>query len=447
MKSDSKAAIPVVAAPALWWGNPLVWRIAWGRFFAQIGTGLLFFYIPLIFVNQLGLSATAVGLSVGLSSLTGVGGHFLGGVLVDSPRFGRKATLLLSGGLGVAVSLILAIATDLFLLVVASLLLGISVGLYWTAADAALMDVTTAAERHHAFAIGNLANNMGSGAGIWGGGIFLGLVHDHHQWLFLGCGVVYALFLGLVHQTMPETYQPQTEATGILQGLGHALRDRALLVFILANVLFTTYMALVNSTLPLYFTNFVPAIGPGPGVPSAATLFSWCYIGLGAVLQIPVASWFNGLPRVRILMVALLLWAVGFGLVWLAGTGLPGQLAWSVLSLGWLALGAVIYAPFAAAIVAELAPPDVRGAYVAVSSQCWAIGYFVGPVVGGWAMDQGAAIAQQFWLWVCGSTLVGFGVLVWFSRIYGLSSRGAIAAVAVSSSPAPPTSLSQETSH
>ena len=418
MTPDSNPTLSPGSPATAVWANRSVWLIALGRFLSQIGAGLIFFYIPLVFVNYLGLSATAVGLSVGLSSITGVGGHFLGGVLVDMPRFGRKTTLILSGILGVAVSLILAIAATLPLLIVASVLLGVGVGFYWTAADAALMDVTTPPERHQAFAIGNLANNLGNGVGILGGGVLLVLVNDNHQLLFIGCGLIYLVFVMIVQMTMPETYPPQSEAIGGGQGLGLALRDRALLVFIAANLLFTTYIALVNSTIPLYFTNFVPAIGQAQTSTSTATLFSWCYIGLGALLQIPVAYLLNGLPRVRILMVALLMWATGFCLVWVAGTNLNGQVAWSMLSLCWLALGAVIYVPFAAAIVAELAPPTLRGAYVAVSSQCWAIGYFVGPVLGGWAMDQTAAIAHQFWLWACLSTVFGFIILALFNHVY-----------------------------
>jgi predicted MFS family arabinose efflux permease len=79
--------------------NRQIWLQALGRLLCQVGSGLLYFYIPLVFVNQVGLSATSVGLSLGLSSLTGIAGHILGGILADSPRFGRKITLLLSGGL------------------------------------------------------------------------------------------------------------------------------------------------------------------------------------------------------------------------------------------------------------------------------------------------------------------------------------------------------------
>lgn len=75
-----------------------VWVQAIARFLYQAGHGSIHFFIPLIFVNQLGFSATIVGLGISIGSLAGVGGHVLGGYLTDSPKFGRKVTLLLSAG-------------------------------------------------------------------------------------------------------------------------------------------------------------------------------------------------------------------------------------------------------------------------------------------------------------------------------------------------------------
>jgi MFS family permease len=45
-----------------------------------------------------------------------------------------------------------------------------------------------------------------------------------------------------------------------------------------------------------------------------------------------------------------------------------------------------------------LAPETLRGVYLSVNSMCWAIGYFIGPPIGGWALDQPRAIADSFWL-------------------------------------------------
>jgi MFS family permease len=416
---------------ALQLSNQQIWLQAIGRSLSQVASGLIYFYIPLVFVNQIGLSATSVGFSVGLSSLTGVVGHILGGVLVDSPRFGRKRTLIGSAGLGAVVSLILVATSQLPLLIVANLLLGLSVGFYWTAADAAVMDVTQPEERPQAFAIMSTAENVGNGVGILGGGALLLLLSHTPQLLFASCGAIFLLFLLMVQFTMSETHPaaspPETHSSPAnphsTQGLLVALQDRSLLIFILANVLFTTYIALVTTTIPLYFTRFIPAIAGEASTAAASTanLFTWCYIGLGALLQLPVAQLLRSLPPVRVLMLALGLWVVGFGLLWVTGIATIAQATWGVSALCLMAIATIMYKPFAAAIVAELAPSSLRGAYLALSSQCWAIGYFFGPTFGGWAMDQAETTAHLFWLIVAASSIVGFLLLGVFERVRTLT--------------------------
>ena len=85
-----------------------VWVQALARSLYQAGYGSIQFFIPLIFVNQLGFSATVVGLSMGIGALAGVLGHLLGGYLADSPKYGRKRTLLLSAGLSIPGSSIIS---------------------------------------------------------------------------------------------------------------------------------------------------------------------------------------------------------------------------------------------------------------------------------------------------------------------------------------------------
>jgi MFS family permease len=397
--------------------NRNVWLLAIGRLLCQVGSGLLNFYIPLVFVNQVGLSATAVGFSIGLSSIAEVVGHFIGGALADAPRFGRKPTLILSIVLGATVSFILAVTHSLLVLLLACVLLGLGVGAYWTAADAAVMDVTTPEERNQAFAIATMADNVGTGMGVLGGGILLMQVNQKPQWLFVGCGLIFLLFL-LVQSILPETRKADvvienTAAQGILV----ALKDKALIILFLANTLFTTYIALVTSTIPLYFTNVVPFGAAETSVDSVANLFTWCYIGVGTVLQLPIAHFFSGIRRVRVLMLSMVLWAVGFLLIWVTGTVSTAQMGWGIAALCVMSVAATMHRPFTAAIVAELAPESLRGAYVGVNSQSWAVGYFIGPVLGGWAMDQPQSIADNAWLIAASSTILGLLILHGLDRI------------------------------
>lgn len=140
-----------------------VWVQAIGRLLYQAGYGSIQFFIPLIFVNQVGLSATVVGISIGSGSLAGVVGHFLGGYLADSQAYGRKRTLLFSAALSILAAFVLALTQNLAMLAIANLLMGLSAGCYWTAADAAVIDVTTLEQRDRAFAVLVLADSQRRG--------------------------------------------------------------------------------------------------------------------------------------------------------------------------------------------------------------------------------------------------------------------------------------------
>ncbi|MEP0909574.1 MFS transporter [Leptolyngbya sp. GB1-A1] len=379
-----------------------IWVQAIGRLLYQVGYTAIQFYTPLLFVSQKGLSATTVGVALGVGSLAGVVGHLLGGYLADAPAYGRKRALLFAAMLAIVSALMLAVLPTFVMLMVANLLLGLSAGCYWTAADATVVDVTLPEQRQAAFALLVLADSVGGGLGVWGGG----MIAQQMQWLFGLSAVPIVFFLILTQFAMRETQEFQPGADP-LSGFGIALRDRSLLLFVLVNILFTTYIALVSSTLPLYLTRLsaANAVSPEQTVSDVAQLFTGCYIGLGAVLQLPLVQGLRGWSKVRALMLSMGLWGAGFLLVWLTGAAsLP--LGGMIAALAVLSIASIIYKPFAPAIVAEFAPVALRGIYLAISYQCWSIGYFVGPIVGGWAIDQG--VSQQSWFWAAGTTLLGW---------------------------------------
>lgn len=387
-----------------------VWIQAIGRALYQAGYGLIQFYIPLVFVNQVGLSATSVGIGIGSGALAGLLGHLLGGYLADSRTYGRKRALLFSGGLSILATLVLALTQNLPMLVVANLILGLSAGCYWTAADAAVIDATTIEQRHKAFAILSLADNLGGGIGVLGGGVLLTLV-EQAQTLFLGSSLILLVFLVLIQAAVTETRQSALEQSDTLQGFVVALKDQSLRLFILSNILFTTFIALIGSTLPLYFTNVISTAEAGTSPLSVANLFTWCYIGFGAVLQLPIVQVLGSLLRVQVLMISMVLWGVGFFLVWATGMVVSMQFICMIAALCMLSVATAVYKPFAPTIVSELAPESLRGVYLAISYQCWSIGYFVGPIVGGWAMDQPHSVAQNSWLGAAISTVGGLVIL------------------------------------
>ncbi|MEO1400266.1 MAG: MFS transporter, partial [Cyanobacteria bacterium J06635_1] len=194
-------------------------------------------------------------------------------------------------------------------------------------------------------------------------------------------------------------------------GWGAALRDRTLLIFVTVNILFTTYMAQVQSTLPVYLNRFA-TVGDTTGFSEAVLsgLFTW-HVALAAICQLPMARLLRNISQSQALMISAGLWALGFmGIQW-SGTALTGAIAFSAIALSILSLATVAYTPVASTLVVQLAPQDLRGVYLSVNSMCWAIGYLIGPPLGGWTLDQSDLIAHGFWLGLAASAIPGIGIL------------------------------------
>jgi MFS family permease len=215
----------------------------------------------------------------------------------------------------------------------------------------------------------------------------------------------------VIYWAISETLQSSNHPVRSLNGWRMALTDRALLVYALVNVLLTTYLIQVSSTMPLYFSDFVPNQTKGVGLPNAVIsgLFTW-HIVLSVVLQIPIARWLNRLSRAQALTISSGFWGIGFAMIWLAGVMPIGSLLWAIAGLAVLAVATAAYMPAASSLVVELAPESLRGIYMGVNSQCWAIGYFIGPPLGGWALDQPRPWADLFWLGMAAS--VGAAILI-----------------------------------
>ena len=287
--------------------------------------------------------------------------------------------------MSVFADVVLALTVNFPTLIVGNLLMGFGIGLYWPATEAAIIDLTTPEQRNEAFAVTRLADSLGLSFGVVLGGVLIANSGNYRA-LFVIDGISFAVFFAVIYLAIAETYQfqgQQSESKN-LNGWSRALRDRALMVFVAVNISFTIYLSQVQSTIPLYFKNYVQLANTGVGFSEQVIsgLFTW-HIAFAAICQLPVAWILNRFSRITGLSFSLVLWGMAFLLVWLTGTIPEKTLIWAVLTLGLMSLGMVTYTPVASGLVADLAPKSLRGVYFSINSQCWAIGYFVGPPLGG----------------------------------------------------------------
>ncbi|MEL6929572.1 MAG: MFS transporter [Cyanobacteria bacterium J06600_6] len=394
-----------------------VWILAAGRLLSEIGTGFTLFYAPIFFVNEVGLSSTLVGIALGSGSISGVVGRFLSGQGVDSPQWGRRKMLLAASGVSVLADVVLSLASNFPTLVLGNLLMGFGIGMYWPATEAAIIDLTSPEQRNEAFAVTRLADSLGLSLGVVLGGALIAN-SGNYRTLFVIDGISFAVFFAVIYFAIAETYNFQAQAKKKpVNGWSLALRDRALMVFVAVNILFTIYLSQVQSTMPLYLKNFVQLGDSNQGFSEQiiSGLFTW-HIAFAALCQLPIAWLLNRFSRIAGLSFSFAIWGIAFVLVWVMGNMPSNTLIWAGLTLAIMSLGMVTYTPVASGLVAELAPESLRGVYLAINSQCWAIGYFIGPPLGGWALDH-PEFTGYFWLACAGSVLVGMVILQYLSQL------------------------------
>jgi MFS family permease len=97
-----------------------------------------------------------------------------------------------------------------------------------------------------------------------------------------------------------------------------------------------------------------------------------------------------------------LLFAFGFGMF--AFISAPG---FFVIAFAIITVGEMVFFPTQYAIVAQLAPEDMRGRYMATAGLAFSLPNIVGPALGGFLLDR----AEPSLLWVLASSLCLAGLL------------------------------------
>jgi MFS family permease len=351
-------------------------------------------------------------------------GRVLGGSLADTPRWGRRKILLLSAAISALSDVLLTFSNDFPTFLAGNLLMGLGIGLYWPATEAVVADVTTIDQRNEAYALTRLSDSVGLGLGVILGGWIIAATGAYRA-LFVLDGISFLVFFAIIYGAIGETLSTSQPHQPMLHGWTTALRDRPLLIFSLVNILFTTYLSLINSALPIYFSKYValPPTDEGFSAALLSALFTW-YVTLTVISQLPIARFLNRFSNAQALILSALGWGISFGLVWVTGVTRGGHILWAGLALGIMALATAAYNPPAASLVVGLAPESMRGVYLSINSLCWAGGYFIGPTIGGWAMDQPRWLADGFWIVFAFSVISVVATLHYLDRLVRQRERG-----------------------
>lgn len=342
---------------------PPFWFLWAGMLLNALG-GFLYTFLSLYLTRTRGLSIEQAGL---IGSLFGIGGLCsgpIGGVLAD--RIGRRPTLLLSTGLTAAALLQLGWARAPLYIGLSALCVGLLAGMWRPAAYAAAADLVAPADRTRAYALLYWATNLG----FAGASVLAGALARIDMWLlFVGDAATTFLFGVLVLFGVPET-RPAADDQAPPRSLLAPYRDAVFVAFALAQLPLGWMFWQANVTLPLDMG------GHGVSLARFGQLISLNGI-LIVILQPLAVTYVVRLRRSRALALGALLIGLGFFLPALRST-VPVYAAGIVV---WT-LGEIVVSAVTPALVADLAPPELRGSYQGGFQLCWGAASLLGPALG-----------------------------------------------------------------
>lgn len=390
------------------------WVLVLGTFIDRLGGALMFPFFTLYVTQKFDVGMTEVGVIFGLFSISSVVGSMFGGALTD--RLGRKGMLLFGLVVSALSSLLMGLVNVIELFFVVTLAVGLLANAGGPAQQAMVADLLPEEKRAHGFGILRIVVNLAVTIGPMIGGL---LAAQSYLFLFICDAVASLITAGIVYLALQETRpasregEPEQTMAQTFGGYLDVVRDVAFVWFLVASVLMVLVYMQVNTTLAVYLRDT-------HGISEQAFGYILSLNAAMVVLfQLPITRWISKYRPVIVMAVGTLLYAVGFGMYGLVSTYVLFLAAMVIITVGEM-----FVSPVGQAIVARLAPEDMRGRYMAVFGFSWVIPSAVGPLLAGLVMDN----ADQRWVWY-GAGVIGLiaaGAFALLERWVGRATWAAI---------------------
>ena len=397
------------------------WWLVGGTLFYLTFIGLAFPYTAILLKGRLGVSVAVVGAIMGLTALGGLPLQPLAGSLCD--RYGRRAVMITCAAMETLMYGGLAFAHGFWLLC-ALLFCDRALGwpLFLTASNAMVADLVRPRLRPEGYSLMRLMIGAGEIVGPLVAALLLAAGVTLPD-LFLAAGLGCLIYLGFTLLVLKESKPVRRrraaspgeaiEVFGSLvlsllprrrtgrpgarrpTGYGHVLRDRRFLAFCGISLLPLFVFGQLYSSFPLLLTSVLHLRPASWGL---LLSFSSAVI---VVSQYPAVRAAKRLDPMLAVALASVLFGLGVGLVAFVPVG-----AVLLAPVVALSVAQALFGPLTSAIVAQMAPLELRGRYMG----SWTLIYIagqgaLGPLLGGLLLDRLGAHTSYGLLIVCG--LVG----------------------------------------
>lgn len=299
--------------------------------------------------------------------LSGISG-FVGGYVSD--RIGRRSVILFGQGVMVGYPLLLlAIGDRTTAGITALAFAGVFGSLGGSVAQAMVADLVAREKHEAAYASVRVAANFGVVMGPPAGGLLL--VIGSWTALFVGVCAMSALAWVFAYRYLPRRGRYAPEGPPQRGSVGTILADLPFLLFLGSAVFAWLVYVAYEIVLPVSLVD-------GWGYETAAWGFLvWINPLFVTLFQLRLTRLTSGIGAPTRLVAALLVMGLPFLLLVRSHA-----LAIVVIVIVVFVVGEMLWVPTSQAVIAELAPADIRGAYMGAFGSAPAIGFALSPLIG-----------------------------------------------------------------
>jgi MFS family permease len=347
-------------------------------FIDRVGGALIFPFLSLYVAQKFDVGMTQVGLLFGTWSLSSLIGSTIGGALAD--RFGRKFIMIFGLLFSAGTALFMGFVEKLSTFYVLAIVAGVFSDIGYPAHQAMVADLLQGEQRTEGFSLLRIVANLAITIGPAIGGMLAGV---SYLLLFVIDAIASTITALIVLKTIPETKpsnvdgQPSESILQTISGYGRVLKDRFFVAFILASIIMIIVYTQMYSTLSVYLfrVHDIPARGFGYLMSLNAAMV--------VLFQYSIARWIKNSPPMLMMVLASLLYGIGFSMY-----GYVSAFGLFILAMAIITIGEMVHIPVAQSLVAFFAPEDMRGRYMAAFGFTWAIPNIIAPTLAGLVMDN-----------------------------------------------------------
>lgn len=319
-------------------------------------------------IEELGASGSQLGVAFLVGAAVASVSGYLGGHASD--HLGRRPLILLGwGGEALFILTFLAAGDRVYVGLALVALAGLFGSVGSAATLAMIADLVRPARHEEAYASVRVANNFGVILGPPIGGVLL-LVGDWEA-LFVGVSALASAGFLVAARFLPRRGEYAPDAPPERGSLAVIRNDRAFLLFLASGALAYLVYVAYETVLPI---SLVDTHGVEPA--------TWGFLlvinpALVTFFQLRVTRWTAGIAPAPKLAAAMLL--MGFPFLLLSATSALPVVAFILVVF---VIGEMLWVPTSQAVIAALAPEDVRGAYMGAFGTTGAVGFALAPFAG-----------------------------------------------------------------